>query len=329
MTAAVFLAYLLVKTIETRFFNAIYSKCFCSGAPSIFSRLTSHSGVSGSPRSKAKRAESILSVRSGTSSVRSGGSNNGFHNSQNSKQPAVVPLVPKPVAAVLKLKYSGGPGYAAGFCRVSSIQLVVDVLPSVIITKWDVLPAETASHCYLVLDILNATSQEMDLQYSSNKHIAIEAGDSCRIPVPVERCPLAKLTHIYTENQSSPKQQLEEIAKICSEHLASLVELKWTISVNTFGDGCNESSALKIIKGRASLNSLRILPSMLDLLHISPIQLELKLNNESWSSERADFTCAVGDVVDVGVNLVNALDKSLGPLTLQISVYQVQKFFSS
>ena len=46
-----------------------------------------------------------------------------------------------------------------------------------------------------------------------------------------DRCPLAKLKHIYTEESSlSAEQQLEDIAKICSEHLASLVELKWTLS---------------------------------------------------------------------------------------------------
>ena len=38
-----------------------------------------------------------------------------------------------------------------------------------------------------VLDIFNATSHEMELHYSSTKHIAIEAFDSCRIPVPVDR----------------------------------------------------------------------------------------------------------------------------------------------
>lgn len=292
--------------------------------------MTGNSGISGSPRSKAKRAESILSVRSGSSSIRSGGSTSCFRvadGGQNSKQTAS--LVPKPVTALLKLQYSGGAGYASGFCRTNSVSISVDILPSVIITKWDVLPAETPSHCYLVLDVLNATSQEMDLQYSSGKHIAIEAGDSCRIPVPVERCPLAKLTHVYSGSDLSPEQQMEEIAKICSEHLASLVELKWTISggnaVGTpVGDcGSGEGQPSKVTKGKASLGGLRVLPPMLDLLHMSPIQLGLELNREIWSAERGEFSCSVGDVLEVAVNLVNALETSLGPLTLQLSVYQV------
>lgn len=47
----------------------------------------------------------------------------------------------------------------------------------------------------------------------------------------LNRCPLGKLKHIYTEETSlNAEQQLDEIAKICSEHLASIVELKWSLS---------------------------------------------------------------------------------------------------
>lgn len=167
----------------------------------------------------------------------------------------------------------------------------------------------------------------MDLQYGSCKHIAIEALDTCRIPVPVERCPLVKLTHVYTENDLSPEQQLDKIAKICCEHISSLVELKWNLSVVSQSNCASptdntEQILTRPIKGKASLSGLRIAPCMLDLLHIPPIQLEVSLNNEIWSAERAEFLCVVGDVLNVTVGLFNALCKFLGPLNLQISVYQ-------
>lgn len=117
--------------------------------------------MTGSPRNKAKRAESLVSVRSGASSVRSGGSSSlrvaECHSNSH--------VAPRTVAALLKLQYSGGPGYTAGYCRSTSVALTVEILPSVIITKWDVLPAETPSHCYLVLDILNATQQGNAILY--------------------------------------------------------------------------------------------------------------------------------------------------------------------
>lgn len=168
----------------------------------------------------------------------------------------------------------------------------------------------------------------MELQYSSSKHIAIEAQDTCRIPVPVERCPLSKLTQVYTANDSNPEQQLDKIAQICSEHISSLVELKWSLSgitqntCNMPTSENNEINMTKLVKGKASLNGLRIVPSMLDLLHIPPIQLDVKLNKESWSAERAEFVCPVGDMLDITVDLFNALCTSLGPLSLHVSVYQ-------
>ncbi|GLG95674.1 Protein brunelleschi, partial [Gryllus bimaculatus] len=33
----------------------------------------------------------------------------------------------------------------------------------------------------------------MELQYAPGKSVLMEGGESCRVPVPVPRCPLAKL----------------------------------------------------------------------------------------------------------------------------------------
>lgn len=41
-----------------------------------------------------------------------------------------------------------------------------------------------------MLDVTNLTAQEMMLNYTQNKNIIIDARESCRVPVPVERCPL-------------------------------------------------------------------------------------------------------------------------------------------
>lgn len=89
---------------------------------------------------------SLASVRSGNSSLRSGGSSGLRVGTDNNQQ-----ILPKTSVAHFKLQYSGGPGYSAGFSRSSSVALTVDIFPSLIITKWDVLPAETPTHCYLVL----------------------------------------------------------------------------------------------------------------------------------------------------------------------------------
>lgn len=40
----------------------------------------------------------------------------------------------------------------------------------------------------MVLDITNLTAQEMTLNYTNNKNISMEAKESCRVPIPVDRC---------------------------------------------------------------------------------------------------------------------------------------------
>lgn len=82
------------------------------------------------------------------------------------------------------------------------------------------------THCYLVLDILNSTTHEMELQYASNKRILIEAHDICRIPVSVERCPLSGYDK-YLDICGA--QRKSNVLAACRNHLVNLVDLQWTL----------------------------------------------------------------------------------------------------
>lgn len=44
-----------------------------------------------------------------------------------------------------------------------------------------------------MLDIANMSNQELELKYGANKSLLMEENESCRIPIPVERCPLEKI----------------------------------------------------------------------------------------------------------------------------------------
>lgn len=48
----------------------------------------------------------------------------------------------------------------------------------------------------MVLDVMNMTNQEVEVKYTENKSILIEEGESCRVPIPVERCPLSKIGQV-------------------------------------------------------------------------------------------------------------------------------------
>lgn len=262
----------------------------------------------------ARPAEQMHSLQSGTSSARS---------YESAFQPPSTDLGSSTtISSVLKCQYSGGAGLAANLCRVNNLNFNVEIKPSLVITGWDVLPAEASTHCYLVLDIFNATHQEMELNYSINKFIAIEALDSCRVPVPVERCPLSKLKDIYVDHELNSEQRILKISQICSEHLTSLVELKWTLSSANSSVESDDSQSLRSVKGKSTLAGLKISSPVLDLLYIPPLQMELQLNGEIWMPEKSSFSCVLGDSVDISISVHNALSTSLGPVKLKLSVHQ-------
>lgn len=45
-----------------------------------------------------------------------------------------------------------------------------------------------------MIDVSNLTTQEMSLNYTENKNILIEAQESCRVPIPVDRCEIDEST---------------------------------------------------------------------------------------------------------------------------------------
>lgn len=47
------------------------------------------------------------------------------------------------VEGQLQLRYSGGSGLEAGYCRTCSVFITLEMIPSLQVTNWDVLPAET------------------------------------------------------------------------------------------------------------------------------------------------------------------------------------------
>ena len=105
-----------------------------SGHSSLPSRLNS-------PSHHTKRQSEL------TSSLRSGVSTHVVHNNATSSTRLSKLATPLHASNItegqLKIKYSGDAGLIAGYCRVSSVFITIEMLPSVQITSWDVLPAET------------------------------------------------------------------------------------------------------------------------------------------------------------------------------------------
>lgn len=120
---------------------------------------------------------------------------------------------------------------------------IISIIISIIISYHFPSPLHRTSNCYLVFDALNATLNEMEVFYSSNKAIIIESKDTCRFPVPVERCPLVGETDEQNakqnakdalfgrqHNKAHSKSKESLIERIVRGHLTKQVQLSWKIT---------------------------------------------------------------------------------------------------
>ena len=88
-----------------------------------------------------------------------------------------------------KITYSVGSDHSThnNYYREVTKPFNMTIMPSAMVTKWDVLPSESSDKNFLVLDIINCSQNEMDLVYAESKKLVIEPSDVCRIPLPIDR----------------------------------------------------------------------------------------------------------------------------------------------
>lgn len=187
----------------------------------------------------------------------------------------------------------------------------------------------------------------MSLNYTSNKTILIEAKESCRVPVPVDRCPLERILASMEQqfqslnsnsmdahpsilsgvggHTSSDTTDLTE--RVCSEHIAENVNLKWSLPALD----CN---------GIASLKGITLAPTMLDLVTVSPLQwgkifacnhliewnqfhlfTEVKID-EQQVAPQSEVTCATGQFITLRIGICNLSASVLHQVQLSIQFYQ-------
>nr|CAD7393996.1 unnamed protein product [Timema cristinae] len=233
------------------------------------------SGPSSLPLSLDRRAELTPSIRSGSS----GRSHSSLASSHLPLAKFSSPSSAKLLEGHLNLSYSGGAAQRSG-----------------------------SSQFYLVLDVANLTSEELELHYTPSKFILIEGLESCRIPVPVDRCPLSKLTKLYHAGGALSAEDRMELDTVCSEHIASLVDLRWNIPVS------NRS-------GRLPLRGLSLSPDMLDLVRMSPLQWDVCVNSRAVKPQE-ELNVLAGQSLQLSVCVHNFLERALLQVMIEVQFYQ-------
>ncbi|XP_070378811.1 trafficking protein particle complex subunit 9 isoform X4 [Dermacentor albipictus] len=204
----------------------------------------------------------------------------------------------KVVEVVVQLRYSGGPGLQVRYCRQQGLALTLQVQPSLLISGWDVLPAQEPTQCHLVLDLRNETEHELELLADDERQpLLLEAKDCCRIPVTVRRC---------SADSWPCAEKLAEVA--CRQHLRDTVTLRWWLPSLERG-------------GEASLDEVPWTSHMLDTILQSPLQWEVQVDGRIHRPEQ-EYVFPVGEPLRLSVLLRNVSQRSFHHLWLSAVGYQ-------
>ncbi|XP_059052611.1 protein brunelleschi [Achroia grisella] len=237
-------------------------------------------------------------------------------NSHTTSWSAPISVMPpsrgRQIETQVIIRYSGGTGKEM-HCRQSTLQINLELLPSVSITHWDVLPAEIPSQLYLVLDVTNLTSEEMDFHYAPSKHILIESKESCRIPVPLDRCPF-NITANKTDDELLESKSIStgtssnSLELMCSEHITNNIDLRWHLMQSD-------------INGKASVKGITLSQTMMDIVRMSPLNWEVSVNKQCIKPQD-EYSCSAGECLSLGVAVWNHLSRPLHKLCLSVQFYQ-------
>ena len=157
----------------------------------------------------------------------------------------------------------------------------VTIMPSAIVTKWDVLPSESSNKNFLVLDITNCSCNEMDLMYADSKKLVIEPSDVCRIPLPIDRFALPETAECNIDIQKS-----------CLDIIKTQINVQWTIS---------SDDQHKV--GRVLLDNILLTDKMIENLELLPTSWGVMINDESADKLTDTPTYPVGKAIKVNVKL--------------------------
>ncbi|XP_064652113.1 trafficking protein particle complex subunit 9-like isoform X2 [Lineus longissimus] len=216
----------------------------------------------------------------------------------------------KTIEALLRLQYSGSAGLAEGYCRQCSVAFTLEVQPSLVFSKWDVGPTDSPSHCFLVLDVLNTTTHEVDLMYSSENRVILEAKESKRIAVRVGRCSGLPAAEVHKVGTSYAKYQHELLALQYSLHLSDFVDIRWTMA------------STKAV-GKMTVDKLLWTPAQLDTIRMSPVQWDLVVNGGSHEPDE-EVVGHEGETMEILMTITNNSDVSIENAVISLGCFRDQ-----
>lgn len=219
----------------------------------------------------------------------------------------------KTLEVTLTVCYSGGPGMEHSYCRQCAISLRLDILPTISIQKWDVIPAGSYDRCFVLFDLMNQSSHQTEVQYNDGGKIIIEASQCRRIAIPFTRCHLP----IQEDNPAANKLPhndtvlcpiIIEPVDVWKMYLSNCIDVRWSApAVNA--------------TGKVSLENVVWSAFQLNLMKLSPIKWTVVVNSQYFDIANIPQV-AVGELINIHITLVNTDSVDAHQAELSISCYQ-------
>jgi hypothetical protein len=118
--------------------------------------------------------------------------------------------------------------------RTSRLPLAICIVPAVTVSKWHVLPGDSASTRYVVIDVANSTDLDAELTYSADKRmIGMQPKEICRVPVLCPCCPDVSSRSFREATQYDShvrqKQEIDILRRSLDSHIAKHLQIRWAI----------------------------------------------------------------------------------------------------
>ncbi|XP_029650274.1 trafficking protein particle complex subunit 9 [Octopus sinensis] len=218
----------------------------------------------------------------------------------------------KSIEATVTISYSGGPGYRESFCRQCAISLHFEVLPTVTVQRWDVVPGGSYDRCFLLFDLLNQSGHQIEVQYTDGGHIIIEPSQCRRIGIPFTRC------HLPEQDDQCVVKKATTCDVVCpvviepvdvwKMYIFNCIDIRWSIpAVNA--------------TGKVSLDNIVWGTSQMNLMKLSPIKWTVVVNSQFFDVTNVPQV-TVGELTSLHITMMNADNVDAYQAELNISCYQ-------